>query len=150
MVKTLDDTGAYTNTFNIAERYRVNEYSNNMVIAELTYALSSNTVLKANASSFGLDYNAKDNLMGTDWKDWADSTAVQKKLGFSDVNVSEPIVNEDGDTTGYETTSYGYTPFQSRYVEKADYLINGMTVTRPGTMPGGYYKGAYSKNWFFS
>ena len=148
MVKTLDDTGAYTNTFDIAERYRVNEYSNNMVIAELTYALSSNTVLKANASSFGLEYNAKDNMLGTDWKLWADSSEVQSKLGFADTDVSVPVLNDDGDTTGYETTTYGYTPFISRFVEKEDYLINGMTVTRPGTMPGGYYKGAYSKTGF--
>ena len=49
-VHTLDDTGAYTNMFNVKPRYRKNEYSNHMQIAELTYALSSNTILRANAS----------------------------------------------------------------------------------------------------
>ena len=147
-VNTLNDTGAYANSFDISPRYRTNEYSNNMLIAEMTYALSKNTILRANVNSFSLEYEAKDNLLGNDWTLWGDSAAVQEKLGFLDANVSEPILNEDGDTTGYNTTTYGYTPFISRFVEKEDYLINGMPVTRPGTMPGGYYKGAYSKTGF--
>ena len=148
-VKTANDTGAFLNSFDINPRYRTNEYANNMLIAEMTYALSKNTILRANASSFSLEYEAKDNLLGTDWKLWGDSEAVEPKLGtFENADVSEPVLNDDGDTTGYNTTSFGYTPFISRYVEKADYLINGMPVTRPGTMPGGYYKGAYSKTGF--
>ena len=148
MVNTQNDTGAFLNSFDVSPRFRTNEYANNMLVAELTYALSNNTILRANASSFKNEYEAKDNLLGTDWTLWGDSVAVQAKLGFSDTDVSEPVLNDDGDTTGYQTTSFGYTPFISRYVEKADYLINGMPVTRPGTMPGGYYKGAYEKTGF--
>ena len=33
-----------------------------------------------------------------------------------------PILNDDGDTTGYETVGFGYTPFISRFIEK-DYLL---------------------------
>ena len=147
-VHTLDDTGAYTNMFNVKPRYRKNEYSNHMQIAELTYALSSNTILRANASNYSSGYESKDNLLGADWKLWADSAAVQPLLGFDDKNVSTPILNDDGDTTGYETVSFGYTPFISRFIEKEDYLINGMPITRPGTMPGGYFKGSYAKTGF--
>ena len=41
-----------------------------------------------------------------------------------------------------------YTPFISRFIEKEDYLINGMPITRPGTMPGGYFKGRTRKQVF--
>ena len=51
-------------------------------------------------------YESKDNLLGADWKLWADSAAVQPLLGFNDKNVSTPILNDDGDTTGYETVSF--------------------------------------------
>jgi hypothetical protein len=52
MVNTQNDTGAFLNSFDVSPRFRTNEYANNMLVAELTYALSNNTILRANASSF--------------------------------------------------------------------------------------------------
>lgn len=147
-VNTLDDTAGYTNSFMVDPRYRSNKGSSMMTIAELTYALSSNTILRMNVSNFNQEDEASDSYFGTEWEKWADSTEVQQQLGYTDTDVSVPVLNDDGDTTGYTTTTFGYTPFQSRFSEKSDYLVNGMSFDRPGTMAGGYYKRAYQKQGF--
>ena len=109
--------------------------------------MSSNTILRANASNYISGYESKDNLLG------ADGNCGLIQLLFNHclvlmIKCLTPILNDDGDTTGYETVSFGYTPFISRFIEKEDYLINGMPITRPGTMPGGYFKGSYAKTGF--
>ena len=132
-VHTQDDTGAYTNSFDVPARYGYQDAGSNLLTGELTYALGSNTILRANVSSYSETRETKDNWFGSDWQKWHDSTEVQNYLGFAD----------DADTT-----VAGWSPFKSRFSQKSNYMVNGMSFSRPGTRPGGYSKSAYSKTGF--
>ena len=94
--------------------------SSNLITGELTYALSSNTILRAGVSSYSETRETKDNWFGSDWEKWHDSTAVQDYLGWGD----------GSDTT--EGAAPGWSPFKSRYSQKSNYMVNGMTFSRPG------------------
>ena len=136
-IHTLDDTGSYTNSFTVPGRSLSEEASSNLLTGELTYALSSNTILRAGVSSYSETREDKDNWFGNDWQKWHDSTAVQEYLGWGD----------GSDTT--EGAVPGWSPFKSRYSQKSNYMVNGMTFSRPGTrseaFSARYSKSAYSK-----
>ena len=136
-IHTLDDTGSYTNSFTVPGRSLSEEASSNLLTGELTYALSSNTILRAGVSSYSETREDKDNWFGNDWQKWHDSTAVQDYLGWGD----------GSDTT--EGAAPGWSPFTGRYTQKDAYRVNGMAFSRPGTRSEGfsarYSKSAYSK-----
>jgi len=108
-------------------RYSYSESSSNMLTAELTYALGSKTILRANASSYSQQSETKDSWFGDKWQSWHDSSAVQTKLGIHDSV---------------------WTPFKSYYSQKGSYQVNGMSFSRPGSRPSSYYKSAYDKTGF--
>ena len=129
-VYTADDTGAYTNSFIVPERYSFSESASNMMTAELTFALGANTVLRANGNMYSQSSETHDSWFGTNWQKWHDSTAVQQHLGFG----------SEGDTT-----TAGWSPFKTAFSQKSSYMVNGMSFSRPGTRPAGYSKSAYDK-----
>ena len=105
----------------------------------MTYALGSNTVLRANVSSYSETRETQDNWFGSDWKKWSDGNEVQSYLGFeSDWDT--------GDTTeaGEKIYGQGWSPFISRFSQKENYMINGMSFSRPVTRSVDYSKSAYS------
>jgi len=108
-------------------RYSYDESSSNMLTTELTFALGSNTILRANASTFSQTSERNDSWFGNEWKKWHDSTEVQAKIGVHDSV---------------------WTPFKSWFSEKASYQVNGMNFSRPGARPSSYYKSAYDKTGF--
>ena len=67
-VHTQDDTGAYTNSFDVPARYGYQDAGSNLLTGELTYALGSNTILRANVSSYSETRETKDNWFGSDWQ----------------------------------------------------------------------------------
>ena len=110
-------------------RYSFTESASTMITSELTYALSSNTILRANVSQYSQESETNDNWFGNDWQVWHDSSAVQDYLGIAD-------------------DSTGWSPFKSYYSQKSSYQVNGMDFSRPGTRPSNYYKSAYEKTGF--
>ena len=131
-INTLDDTGAYTVGYDVPARYAYQEAGSNLMTGELTYALSSNTVLRASVSSYNEDRETKDSWFGNEWQKWHDSTEVANYLGFAAINDSTPA----------------WSPFKSRFSQKSSYMVNGMSFSRPGTRPASYSKSAYSKTGF--
>tara|TARA_Y100001970_G_scaffold29085_1_gene35888 strand:+ start:1407 stop:4523 length:3117 start_codon:yes stop_codon:yes gene_type:complete len=131
-ISTLDDTGAYTRDYVVPGRYAYEEAGSNLVTGELTFALGSNTVLRAGVSSYSEERETKDNWFGNEWKKWHDSTEVDNYLGFAAVNDSTPA----------------WSPFKSRFSQKSSYMVNGMSFSRPGTRPASYTKSAYAKTGF--
>ena len=113
-------------SLDIPARYSYSEAASNMLTAELTYALSANTVLRMNGNQYTQSSETQDNWFGADWKKWHDSTHVQTYLGFTD-------------------DSTGWSPFKSAFSQKSSYMVNGMGFSRPGTRPAGYSKSAYDK-----
>ena len=65
-VHTQDDPGAYTNSFDVPARYGYQDAGSNLLTGELTYALGSNTILRANVSSYSETRETKDNWFGSD------------------------------------------------------------------------------------
>ena len=128
----VDSTGALTNPYTVAPRYAYEEAGSNLMTGELTYALSSNTILRASVSSYSETRETKDNWFGSDWEKWHDSTEVANKLGFPAINDSTPA----------------WSPFKSRFSQKSSYMVNGMSFSRPGTRAADYSKSAYSKTGF--
>ena len=113
-------------SLDIPARYSYSEAASNMLTAELTYALSANTVLRMNGNQYAQSSETQDNWFGAEWKKWNDSTHVQDYLGFAD-------------------DSTGWSPFKSAFSQKSSYMVNGMGFSRPGTRPAGYSKSAYDK-----
>ena len=128
----LDSTGNLLSPYVVPGRYAYEEAGSNLMTGELTYALSSNTVLRASVSSYSEDRETKDNWFGSDWEKWHDGTEVESYLGFPAVNDSTPA----------------WSPFKSRFSQKSSYMVNGMSFSRPGTRPANYSKSAYSKTGF--
>ena len=111
----------------IPGRRAYRESSSLLMTAELSYILSSNTILKLNAHSMGQGGETKDEWFGADWEKWQDSLHVQQHLGIPDSI---------------------WTPFKDRYSEKENYQINGFRFQVPGTRPNSYSKNSYSKMGF--
>ncbi|MFL3014277.1 MAG: carboxypeptidase regulatory-like domain-containing protein [Candidatus Neomarinimicrobiota bacterium] len=128
----VDSAGSLLSPYNVPGRYVYEDAGSNLMTGELTYALSSNTVLRASVSSYSEERETQDNWFGNDWEKWHDSTAVANYLGFPAVNDSTPA----------------WSPFKSRFSEKTSYMVNGMSFSRPGTRPANYSKSAYSKTGF--
>ena len=128
----LDSTGSLLSPYDVPGRHAYEEAGSNLMTGELTYALSSNTVLRASVSSYSEERETMDNWFGSDWKRWSDSTEVANYLAFPAVNDSTPA----------------WSPFQSRFTQKSSYMVNGMSFSRPGTRPADYSKSAYSKTGF--
>ena len=135
-INTLDDTGAYTVGYDVPSRYAYQDAGSNLMTGELTYALSSNTVLRASVSSYSEERETKDSWFDNKWQDWHDSSAVQQYLGFGD----------GSDTT--EGAAAGWSPFKNQFSQKSSYMVNGMSFARPGTRPASYSKSAYEKTGF--
>ena len=128
----VDSTGALTNPYTVPARYAYQEAGSNLITGELTYALSSNTILRAAVSNYSESRETKDSWFGSDWEKWHDSTEVANYLNFPAINDSTPA----------------WSPFKSRFSEKSSYMVNGMSFSRPGTRPASYSKSAYSKTGF--
>ena len=128
----LDSTGSLLSPYDVPGRYAYEDAGSNLMTGELTYALSSNTVLRASVSSYSEERETQDSWFGSDWKKWHDSTEVANYLGFPAVNDSTPA----------------WSPFKSRFSQKSSYMVNGMSFSRPGTRPADYSKSAYSKTGF--
>jgi len=131
-INTLDDTGAYTVGYDVPSRYAYQDAGSNLMTGELTYALSSNTVLRASVSSYSEERETKDSWFGDEWQKWHDSTEVANHLGYTAINDSTPA----------------WSPFKSRFSQKSSYMVNGMSFARPGTRPASYSKSAYEKTGF--
>lgn len=129
-IHTADDTGAYINSFDVPSRYAYSESGSNMMTAELTYALGTNTVLRLNGSNYSETSETMDNWFKADWQSWSDSTEVQNYLGFG----------SEGDSV-----IAGWSPYKSRFSQKSSYMVNGMSFSRPGSTPSSYSKSAYDK-----
>lgn len=97
-----------------------------LITNELSYSLSSNTLLKLNLGYLSVITDLNDEWFGNDWELWRDGDAVQEELGFS----------EDV-----------WTPFKDRYSEKTDYRVNGIPFNRPGTSPQNFYTHIETKQW---
>ena len=128
----VDSTGALTNPYTVPARYAYQEAGSSLITGELTYALSSNTILRAAVSSYSESRETMDNWFGSDWQKWHDSTEVANYLNFPAINDSTPA----------------WSPFKSRFSEKSSYMVNGMSFSRPGTRPASYSKSAYAKTGF--
>lgn len=89
-----------------------------LISDELSYSLSKNTIIKLNAGYFSVKTEDNDEWFGTDWEKWYDGDAVQEYIG-----IDEEI----------------WSPFKSRYSQKTDYKVNGITFNRPGSVPDTYY-----------
>ena len=131
-INTLDDTGAYTVGYDVPSRYAYQDAGSNLMTGELTYALSSNTVLRASVSSYSEERETKDSWFGDEWQKWHDSTEVANHLGYTAINDSTPA----------------WSPFKSQFSQKSSYMVNGMSFARPGTRPASYSKSAYEKTGF--
>ena len=131
-INTLDDTGAYTVGYDVPSRYAYQDAGSNLMTGELTYALSSNTVLRASVSSYSEERETKDSWFGDEWQKWHDSTEVANYLGYTAINDSTPA----------------WSPFKSQFSQKSSYMVNGMSFARPGTRPASYSKSAYEKTGF--
>jgi len=110
----------------VPARYAYSDSKSNMLIAELTYALGTNTILRMNGNQYSQSSETKDNWFGATWESWHDSSKVQEHLGFAD-------------------DSTGWSPFKDAYGQKSSYMVNGMSFSRPGTRPANYSKSAYDK-----
>jgi len=110
----------------VPARYSFSDSKSNMLIAELTYALGANTVLRMNGNQYTQSSETKDSWFGATWESWHDSSKVQEHLGFAD-------------------DSSGWSPFKDAFGQKSSYMVNGMSFSRPGTRPSSYYKSAYNK-----
>ena len=110
----------------VPARYAYSDSKSNMLIAELTYALGSNTVMRINGNQYTQSSETKDSWFGATWESWHDSTEVQNHLGLAD-------------------DSSGWSPFKDRFSQKSSYMVNGMSFSRPGTRPASYSKSAYNK-----
>jgi len=110
----------------VPARYSFSDSKSNMLIAELTYALGANTVLRMNGNQYTQSSETKDSWFDATWESWHDSSKVQDHLGFAD-------------------DSSGWSPFKDAYGQKSSYMVNGMSFSRPGTRPANYSKNAYEK-----
>ena len=86
----VDSTGALTNPYTVPARYAYQEAGSNLITGELTYALSSNTILRAAVSNYSESRETKDSWFGSDWEKWHDSTEVANYLNFPAINDSTP------------------------------------------------------------
>ncbi|SVB71530.1 uncharacterized protein METZ01_LOCUS224384, partial [marine metagenome] len=68
----------------VPARYAYNDSKSNMLIAELTYALGTNTVLRMNGNQYTQSSETKDSWFGATWESWHDSSKVQAHLGLAD------------------------------------------------------------------
>jgi hypothetical protein len=105
-------------TVDIDGRGNYNTVDRILITDELSYSFSPTTILKLSAGYFKVTTEDNDEWFGTDWEKWYDGDAVQEHIG-----IDEEV----------------WSPFKSRYSQRTDYKVNGITFNRPGSVPDTYY-----------